>query len=190
MVTCSPPRPILYQNFSVFVLVDHQRFGRTMQVALGIWRTHFDLAFFIQISLRNSDRSNRFENQIILFLYFIWHEPIGDAAGNHDVIFSAISLFPENGLECAAAFEYKDDLVGATITVILEFAVSLFRARTIRDHILIKQNRNTTSDRNLLCEECRPFSNGDDEAGCSVAFFSSSHFKNFTSRTRVGGRKW
>src|SRR5262245_15540113 len=113
-----------------------------MEVALGVRRAHFDLALFVKVTLRNSDRPDGFKNQVIFVLHFVWNEPVCDAARNHDVIFSAISLFTENGLECAAAFEYEDDLVGATVAIVLKFVVSLFRARAIRDHVLIKQNRN------------------------------------------------
>src|SRR5215216_4375363 len=109
-----------------------------MEIPLGIRRAHFDLSLFVQITLGNSDRSNRFKNQVIFFLYFVWHEPISYAARNHNVIFRAISLFTENGLECAAAFEYEDDLVRAAVAIILKFIVSLFRPRTICDHILVK----------------------------------------------------
>src|SRR5262249_45918085 len=105
----------------------------------------FDLPFFVQITLRNSDRADGFENQVIFFLYFVGNNPVRDAARNHNVIFSAISLFTENGLECAATFEYEDDLVGTTVSIVLKFVVSLFRARPIRNHVLIKQNRNTAS---------------------------------------------
>src|SRR5262249_17294430 len=73
-----------------------------------------------------------------------WNEPISDTARNDNVIFSSISLFAENGLECAATFEYEDDLVGAAVSIVLKFVVSLFRAPAIRDHVLVKQNRNTT----------------------------------------------
>ena len=113
-----------------------------MEVALGIWRAHFDLALFVHITLRNPDRPDGFKNQVIFFLDVVRNDPVRDAARNHDVIFISISLFTENGLECAATFEYEDDLVGAAVAIILKFVVSLFRARTIRDHVLVKQNRN------------------------------------------------
>src|SRR4029077_997219 len=115
-----------------------------MEVALGIWRTHLNLALFVHITLRNSDRPNGFENQVIFFLDVVWNEPVRDTAWNHDVIFIAISLFAENGLECAATFEYEDDLVRAAVAVVLKFVVSLFRTRTIRDHVLVKQNWNAS----------------------------------------------
>src|SRR5439155_15836040 len=103
------------------------------------------LALFVHITLRNSDRPDGFKNQVIFFLDIVWNEPVRDAAWNHDVIFSSVSLFTENGLECAATLEYEDDLVGAAVAIILKFVVSLFRARTIRDHVLVKQNRNAAS---------------------------------------------
>src|SRR5207253_1608172 len=53
----------------------------------------------------------------------------------------AIRLFAENRFQRAAAFEYKDDLVGAAVFVILELVVSLGGPRAIGDYILIKQNR-------------------------------------------------
>ena len=91
-----------------------------MQIALGIWRAHFDLAFVIEITLWNSNRANRFENQIIFLLNFIRHEPVGDATRNYDVIFRAVSQFAENRFKRPAPFEDEDDFVCATVLVILE----------------------------------------------------------------------
>src|SRR5262249_44716222 len=132
------------QNFSIFIFVDRQRLGWTVEVAFGIRRAHFDLALFVQITLRNSDRTDGFENQIIFVLHFVWNEPVRNTAGDHNVIFSPISLLTENGLERAASFEYKDDLVGAAVAIILKFIVSLFGARTIRNYVLVEQNRNAS----------------------------------------------
>src|SRR6516165_4461879 len=92
--------------------------------------------------MRNSDGPYRFENQIIFFFHVVRNEPVRNAARNHNVIFSAIRLFTENGLECAATFEYEDDFICPAVAIILKFVVSLFRARTIRDHVLVEQNRN------------------------------------------------
>src|SRR4029079_4382047 len=112
-----------------------------MEIALRVKRTHFYLPFFIQITLRNTDRPYGFENQVIFLLDVVWNEPVRDAPRNRNVIFSAVSLFTENGLECAATFEYEDDLVCAAVAIIFKFVVRLFGAGAIRDHVLIKQDR-------------------------------------------------
>src|SRR5207249_2714754 len=53
----SPARAVLDQNFRVLFLVDCVQFARSMKIALGIRRAHFDLALLIQITLRNSHRT-------------------------------------------------------------------------------------------------------------------------------------
>src|SRR5262249_40439896 len=63
----------------------------------------------------------------------------------------------ENRLECAATFKYEDDLIGASVAIILKFVVSLFRARTISDHILVKQNWNATRVEISLARNVRRF---------------------------------
>src|SRR3954470_746807 len=55
-----PTRTILNQNLDIFVLVDGEKFGRPMQIALGIRRSHSDLALVIQITRRDSDGTGRF----------------------------------------------------------------------------------------------------------------------------------
>ena len=52
-----PARAILHQNLHVFFLVDREHLGRAVKIALGIGRAHFDLAFVIQIALRNPHRT-------------------------------------------------------------------------------------------------------------------------------------
>jgi len=104
-----------------------------VKIALRIRRPHFDLAFLIQITLRNSHRTAGFEDEIILLFYLIGHEPVSDAARDDDVILRAITLLSENRFNCAAAFEDKDDLIGAAVLIILELAVRFFRgARAMR----------------------------------------------------------
>ena len=91
--------------------------------------------------MRNSDRPDGFENQIILLLHLVGHELVSNSARNHDVILGAITLLTEDGLECAAALEHKDDLIRAAVLVILILAVRFFRARTPSGHVLIEKNR-------------------------------------------------
>src|SRR5207244_10751570 len=69
------------------------------------------------------------------------HEPISDAARNHDVVFGAVSLFAEHAFNRASAFKHKDNLVGATVPVILEFTVCFLRPAAICGHVLIEQDR-------------------------------------------------
>src|SRR5579864_3534431 len=57
----SPAWTVLHQNFSVFFFVDRVDLGRTVKIALRIRRTHFDLAFAVQVTFRNSDRAGRFQ---------------------------------------------------------------------------------------------------------------------------------
>src|SRR5881392_4062228 len=52
-----PTWAVFHQNLSVFCLVDRIQLGRSVKIALGIWRTHFDLAFAVQIAFRNSHRA-------------------------------------------------------------------------------------------------------------------------------------
>src|SRR5436190_11882458 len=111
-----------------------------MEIALRVRRAHFDLSLLVQITLRNTDRSHGFEDQVIFFLNLVWNEPVRDATRNHYVIFRAISLFTENGLERSTTFEHENDLVRAAVAIILKFVVRLFGARAIRDHVLIKQD--------------------------------------------------
>ena len=94
--------------------------------------------------MRNSHRPDGFENQIIFLFNFVRHELVSNSARNHYVILGAIPLFTENGFECAAAFENKDDLISAAVAVVFKFVVSLRRSCAIRGHVLIKQNRNAT----------------------------------------------
>src|SRR3954453_17874690 len=116
-----------------------------MKVTLTVRRAHSNLTFVIQVPLRNSDRASRFENQIILFLHFVGHEPICNAAWNNDIVFGPVAKLTKNRFECATAFKDKNDLIGAAILVILEVTVSFFRERPISHHVLIKENGNTTA---------------------------------------------
>src|SRR5205823_4012977 len=68
-------------------------------------------------------------------------ELVSNSARNHDVILGAITLLTEDGLECAAALEHKDDLIRAAVLVILILAVRFFRARPPSGHVLIEKNR-------------------------------------------------
>src|SRR5438067_5725919 len=52
-----PARAVLDQNFRILLLVDCVQLARSMKIALGIRRAHFDLAFLIQITLRNAHRT-------------------------------------------------------------------------------------------------------------------------------------
>ena len=121
-------RAVFDQNIHIFLLVDRDDLGRTMQIALGIGRPHFDLAFVIEIAFWNSHRADRFEDEVIFFLDVVGHEPVGDPARDDDVIFRAIRQLAENGLERAAALEDEDDFVRATVPVILELVVGLWPA--------------------------------------------------------------
>src|SRR3982751_3976463 len=95
--------------------------------------------------MRNPNRADRLQDQVIFFFHFVRHEPVGDSTRNDNVIFGAVALFTENGLKRSAAFEHKNDLVRTAIAVILEITVGLFRSRSIRDHVLVKQDRNPAS---------------------------------------------
>src|SRR6266536_4329987 len=70
-----PARAVLNQYFRVLFLVDCIELSRAVKIALRIRRSHFDLAFLIQITLRNSHRTARFEDEIIFLFYLIGHEP-------------------------------------------------------------------------------------------------------------------
>ena len=159
-----------------------------MKIALGIGRAHFDLAFLIQITFRNSDRPDRFENQIIFFFNLVRHEPVGDPARNDDVIFGAIALFTEDGLECAAAFEDEDDLIRAAVFVILELLVCLCRPRAIRDDVLVEQNRDAPGVEIAAARNVRRFEMMMAERTIGD-FLQLLHLSSFTFRTRVGGRR-
>ena len=52
-----PARAVLNQDFRVLFLVDCIELSRAVKIALRIRRSHFDLAFLIQITLRNSHRT-------------------------------------------------------------------------------------------------------------------------------------
>src|SRR5205807_9744454 len=97
----SPARAVFDQNFGVAFFVDRVQLSWPVQIALGIGRAHFDLTFFIYIALRNSDRPDGFENQIILLLHLVGHELVSYSARNPDVILGAITLLTEARLECA-----------------------------------------------------------------------------------------
>src|SRR5207253_2770122 len=101
--------------------------------------------FAVQIALRNSDRSSRFENKIIFFLHVIGLETVSDPARDHDVIFRAIPLLTENGLDRPTAFEDENDFVGAAVFIILELSVFLLGAAAPRGHVLIEENRHAAT---------------------------------------------
>src|SRR4029077_20277060 len=50
-------RAVLNQDFRVLFLIDCIELSRAVKIALRIRRPHFDLAFLIQITLRNSHRT-------------------------------------------------------------------------------------------------------------------------------------
>src|SRR5439155_21168548 len=153
-----PARTILHQNFCFPLLIGRQNFRWPMQIPLRVGRPHLDLTLFVQITLWNPNRADRLENQVIFFFNLVRHDSVGNSARNHYVIFGAVALFSENGLERSATFEHKDDLVRPAISVVLEIAVGLFRWGSICDYVLVKQNRNPasieiTSARNVRCLE-------------------------------------
>src|ERR1044071_5377603 len=78
---------------------------------------------------------------MIFVIHLVGHELVGDAAGNHDVVFGAITLLAENRFERATTFEDEDDLIGAAVLVILVLAVGIFRASPPGSHVLVEQNR-------------------------------------------------
>src|SRR5262249_35562077 len=100
---------ILYENVDVFLLIDGNYFARPVEVALRIRRSHFDLPLVIQIALRNPNRTDRLENEIILLLNVVRDESVGDSTGNDNVILSAIRQFAENRLHHAAAVKHEND---------------------------------------------------------------------------------
>src|SRR6266480_5674964 len=102
-----PTRAVLHQNIDVFLFVDGNDFGGPMQVSLRIRRAHLDLAFVIQIALRNPDRAGRLENELIFLFNFVRHQSISNSSRDHDVIFRAITQFTENAFQCAAAMKDK-----------------------------------------------------------------------------------
>src|SRR5438477_10541707 len=59
-----PAWTVFHQNLSVLFLVDGIELGRRVKIALGIRRAHFNLAFAVHITLRDSDRAGGFEDQI------------------------------------------------------------------------------------------------------------------------------
>ena len=115
-----------------------------MKIAFWIGRAHFDLAFLVHVTLRNSHRPDRFKDQIIFLFNFIGHESISNSTGNDNIVFRAISLFSENRFECSAAFKDENNLIGAAIAIILVLTVSFLRTRPICSHVLIKENRNAS----------------------------------------------
>src|SRR5207245_6716736 len=150
-----PARAVLNQDFRVLFLVDCIELSRAVKIALRIRRSHFDLAFLIQITLRNSHRTARFEDEIIFLFYLIGHEPVSDAARDDDVILRAITLLSEDRFNCTAAFKDKDDLIGAAVLIILELAVRFFGARAPCSHVLIEKNRNAAAVKIALARNVR-----------------------------------
>src|SRR6266480_7118210 len=150
------PRSILYENVDVFLFIDRKYFARPVQIALRVGRAHFDLAFMIQVTLWDSNRYDRFENEIILLLNLVRDQPVRDSTRNDDVIFGAIRQFAEDRFHHTPAVKHKNDLIGAAVFVVLKFIVCLRRPRAVRDHILIKQHRDAAcveiaTPRNTSC---------------------------------------
>src|SRR6267378_2292135 len=137
-------RSILDENIDVFLLIDRNYFARTMKIALRVGGTHLNLPLVIQVTLRNPDRPDRFENKVILLLNVVRNQPVGDSAWNDDVILGAIRQVAENRFHHAAAAKHKNDLIGAAVFIILKLVVRLRRLGAVRDHVLIKQHRNTS----------------------------------------------
>ena len=135
---------IFDQNIDIFLLIDRDQLGRRMEIALGIRRAHFNLPLMVQVTLRNSHGTRRFEDEIIFFFNIVRYDPVSDAAGNDDVIFRAIGQFSENGFNHAATLKDEDDLIGATVFVILELVVRFRRFRPVCGHVLIEQHRYAT----------------------------------------------
>src|SRR5205814_9860977 len=52
MHNSSEPRPILHQDFDVYLRIDREHFTRRMEIAFGIRRPHSNLSFVIQVALR------------------------------------------------------------------------------------------------------------------------------------------
>ncbi len=124
----SETRSILHQHGHILFTIDREHFTRAMKIALRIRRAHPDLAFVIQITLRNPNRAGGFQDQIIFLLHLVGHQSIGDAARDDNVVFRAITQLAENRLERAAAMKDEDDFIGAAVLIILEFTVRFFRA--------------------------------------------------------------
>src|SRR5438034_6638408 len=61
------PRAVLHQNIDIFLFVDGKQLGRSVEIALRVGRAHFNLAFVIQITLRNTNGARGFEDQIIYY---------------------------------------------------------------------------------------------------------------------------
>src|SRR5437667_3494426 len=139
-----PARAVFHQNIYIFLLVDCDQFTRRMQIALRIWRAHFDLAFVIQVTLRNPHRPGRLENKIILLFNIVRHDSVSDAARNDNVILGPIRQLAENRFNYTAAVENENDLIGAAVFVILEFVVGLCWLRAVRGHVLVEKHRDAS----------------------------------------------
>ena len=137
-------RAILNQKIDILLLVDGDQFTRPVQIALRVGGTHFNLALVIQITFRNANRTKGFENQMVFLFDFIRHHPVGDAAWNDNVIFSAITELSENRFHSPAAVKNEDDLVGTTVLVILKFIIRLCWPRAISGHVFVEKHRDTT----------------------------------------------
>src|SRR5215472_15837463 len=95
-------RSVFHENIDIFLFIDRNYFPRTMKVALRVRRAHFNLPLMVQITLRYSNRTDRFQNEIILFFNLVRHEPVSDASGNDNVILGSIRKFAEHRLHHAA----------------------------------------------------------------------------------------
>src|SRR4029453_8194410 len=84
-----------------------------------------------------------FENQMVFLFDLIRHHPVGDAARNDDVVFGAITELSKNRFHRPAAVKNEENLVGATVLVILEFCVRLPRLRAISGHVFVEKHRDT-----------------------------------------------
>src|SRR6266498_758031 len=136
-------RAVLNEKIDILLLVDGDQFAWPVQIALRVGSAHFNLALVIQITFRNTNRANRFENQVVFLFHFVRHHPVGDAPRNDDVIFSAIMELSENCFYRSAAMKNEDDLVGAAVLVIFEFVIRLCRLRAISGHVLVEKHRNS-----------------------------------------------
>src|SRR5947209_4970538 len=136
-----PAWAVFYQHRNVFLLVDNQGLGRTVEVTLGIRRAHSNLTFQVQVTARDANRTGRFEDEVIFFLHLIGHESISDPARNHDVVLGTVTQSSEGTLEGSPTLEDKDDFVRAAVPEILVFAVGLLRFQPVSDHVLVEEHR-------------------------------------------------
>src|SRR4030095_11688681 len=68
-------RAILDQKIDILLLVDSEQFAWSMQIALRVGGTHFNLDLVIQITFRNAHRAKDLENQMVFLFDLIRHHP-------------------------------------------------------------------------------------------------------------------